>query len=50
MPLKGLRNNKDAVNKDLYNDSGENENFVFDYELSCDDPKEKSKKKNKRED
>ena len=50
MPLKGLRNNKDAVNNNFDNDSGENETFVFDYELSCDDPKEKSKKKNKRED
>ena len=50
VPLKGLRNNKDAVNNNFDNDSGENETFVFDYELSCDDPKEKSKKKNKRED
>ena len=50
VPLKGLRNNKDAVNKELYNDGGENEGFVFEYDLSRDVPQEKSKKKNKRED
>ena len=43
VPLKGLRNKKDAASNDSYNDSGESEAFVFDYELPENDPDEKSK-------
>ncbi len=51
VPLKGLRNKKDEANKNIENDGGDSEAFVFDYELSYEAPKEKSKKKKaKRED
>ena len=48
VPLKGLRNKKDAANNNFDNDSGDGDGFVFDYELSYDAPDEKSKKKNKK--
>jgi hypothetical protein len=51
VPLKGLRNNKDAATNNFDNDSGDGDGFVFDYELSYDGPeREVQKEKQKRED
>ena len=50
VPLRGLRNNKDEATKNIEYDAG-GDGFAFRYDLSYEDPAEKSKnEKTRRED
>jgi len=48
VPLTGLKNKKGGEDTAFQNDGGEQEKFIFEYDLKLDDRKEKSKRNKKR--